>query len=57
MTTTAQAPRNVIFNGDCIDVMQAFDTGSVDFILTDPPYVTTATGRGVASPTTTTAAG
>lgn len=40
MTSNAQAPRNVIFNGDCIDVMQAFDTGTVDFILTDPPYVT-----------------
>lgn len=40
MTSKAQAPRNVIFNGDCIDVMQAFDTGTVDFILTDPPYVT-----------------
>lgn len=37
---TAQAPRNMIFNGDCIDVMQAFDTGSIDIILTDPPYVT-----------------
>ena len=23
MTDTAQAPRNTIFNGDCIDVMQA----------------------------------
>jgi site-specific DNA-methyltransferase (adenine-specific) len=40
MTDTANAPRNMIFNGDCIDVMQAFDTGSVDMILTDPPYVT-----------------
>jgi len=39
MTSTAQAPRNTIFNGDCIDVMQSFDTGSIDFILTDPPYV------------------
>jgi site-specific DNA-methyltransferase (adenine-specific) len=40
LTDTANAPRNIIFNGDCIDVMQAFDTGSVDMILTDPPYVT-----------------
>jgi site-specific DNA-methyltransferase (adenine-specific) len=37
---TGNAPRNLIFNGDCIDVMQAFDTGTVDMILTDPPYVT-----------------
>lgn len=40
MTSNTQAPRNVIFNADCIDVMQAFDTGTVDFILTDPPYLT-----------------
>lgn len=40
MTSNANAPRNVIFNADCIDVMQAFETGTVDFILTDPPYVT-----------------
>ena len=49
---TGHAPRNMIFNGDCIDVMQAFDTGSVDFILTDPPYVTRyrdRQGRSVAN--------
>jgi site-specific DNA-methyltransferase (adenine-specific) len=40
MTTTANTPSNVIFNGDCIDVMRSFDRASVDFILTDPPYVT-----------------
>lgn len=40
MTGNSHAPRNMIFNGDCIDVMKAFDTGTVDFILTDPPYVT-----------------
>ena len=40
MTSNAQAPRNVIFNADCIDVMRSFERGSVDFVLTDPPYVT-----------------
>lgn len=40
MTGNAKAPRNVIFNADCINVMKAFDDASVDFILTDPPYVT-----------------
>ena len=47
-----KAPRNVIFNADCIDVMQAFDAGTVDFILTDPPYVTRyrdRSGRTVAN--------
>jgi adenine-specific DNA-methyltransferase len=40
MTNSTKAPRNVVFNADCIEVMRAFDRGSVDFILTDPPYVT-----------------
>src|SRR3546814_18393355 len=40
MNGNSKAPRNVIFNADCIDVMDSFDTGSVDFILTDPPYIT-----------------
>ena len=40
MTGTNTSPRNAIFNGDCIDVMRRFDRASVDFILTDPPYVT-----------------
>jgi site-specific DNA-methyltransferase (adenine-specific) len=40
MTGNSNAPRNVIFNADCIDVMDSFDTGSADLILTDPPYVT-----------------
>jgi site-specific DNA-methyltransferase (adenine-specific) len=52
MTSNAKAPRNVVFNADCTDVMQAFDTGAVDFILTDPPYVTRyrdRSGRTVAN--------
>ena len=40
MTNCTQGLCNVIFNGNCIDVMQSFDRASVDFILTDPPYVT-----------------
>lgn len=40
MTNSTQAPRNVIFNGDCIDVTRSFERGTVDFILTDSPYVT-----------------
>jgi hypothetical protein len=30
---------NTIIHGDCIDVMSAMPVGSVDFILTDPPYM------------------
>lgn len=40
MTGNAKAPRNVIFNADCIDVMRSFDRASVDMIVTDPPYIT-----------------
>jgi site-specific DNA-methyltransferase (adenine-specific) len=40
MTSNEKAPRNVIFNADCIDVMRSFDRGSVDMIVTDPPYIT-----------------
>jgi len=40
MSINKQAPRNVIFNADCVDVMRSFDRGSVDMIVTDPPYIT-----------------
>lgn len=29
----------IITNGDCIPVMAAMPAASVDFILTDPPYL------------------
>lgn len=31
--------RNAILHGDCITLMQRLQNGSVDFILTDPPYL------------------
>lgn len=31
--------RNAILHGDCINLMQRLPSGSVDFILTDPPYL------------------
>lgn len=40
MTTKVNTPRNIIINANCIDAMRAFERASVDFILTDPPYVT-----------------
>jgi DNA modification methylase len=30
---------NVIIHGNCLDVLPQIDAGSVDFILTDPPYI------------------
>lgn len=31
--------RNTIINGDCVHLMRGMDRNSVDFILTDPPYI------------------
>jgi site-specific DNA-methyltransferase (adenine-specific) len=44
-TRTIQAPvtdtpRNTILHGDCLDVLPRLSAQSVDFVLTDPPYVT-----------------
>ena len=48
----AQAVRNTIRHGDCIKLMRRMDAASVDFILTDPPYICRyrdSTGRTVAN--------
>lgn len=45
MTIQTRTPRNTIFQGDCIATMRRFERGSVDFILTDPPYITHYRGR------------
>ena len=34
-----QLPVNAILHGDCIQVMRELTPNSVDFILTDPPYL------------------
>jgi site-specific DNA-methyltransferase (adenine-specific) len=42
--------RNTIINGDCLDILPQLSRSSVDFILTDPPYITrykSRDGRGV----------
>lgn len=33
-----------LYNGDCLEVMKDMDNGSVDLIVTDPPYKTTSRG-------------
>ncbi len=38
-TIQQQLPVNTILNGDCIEVMQQMSANSVDFIVTDPPYL------------------
>jgi DNA modification methylase len=34
------AHRNTILNGDCLGLLPGLDSRSVNFILTDPPYIT-----------------
>jgi site-specific DNA-methyltransferase (adenine-specific) len=36
---------NTIINGDCRDVLRTIPSASVDFVLTDPPYVGRYTSR------------
>ena len=35
-------PVNTIICGDCLDVMREIPAGSIDMVMTDPPYGTTA---------------
>src|SRR5580658_2743369 len=39
MTNAVQTLRNTMINGDCLQVLPQLAAGSVDFILTDPPYI------------------
>lgn len=39
MTKLALPPRNAVLHGDCIDILGTFASASVDFALTDPPYL------------------
>jgi len=33
------ALRNTIIHGNCVSILPQFAAGSVDFVLTDPPYI------------------
>jgi len=37
-TIKSRAPNSIVLNGDCIEMMKKMDEGSVDAIITDPPY-------------------
>jgi site-specific DNA-methyltransferase (adenine-specific) len=37
---TGTVPRNTVLHGDCITLMRRMPSACVDFVLTDPPYVT-----------------
>ena len=34
-------------NGDCLEVMRQIPDGSVDLVVTDPPYLIETTGAGI----------
>lgn len=38
-------PRNTILEGDCVEIMRGLPSGSVDLVLTDPPYLANYTDR------------
>ena len=42
MITYLEIPNGVIVRGDCLEVMTEIEDGSVDMVMTDPPYGTTA---------------
>ncbi|MCQ9156350.1 DNA methyltransferase [Acidomonas methanolica] len=44
-SNTATDFRNTILNGDSVTLMRALPRNSVDFILTDPPYLVNYQGR------------
>lgn len=37
--TPPTLPRNAVLHGDCVKVLTTLPEGSVDFVLTDPPYM------------------
>jgi DNA modification methylase len=50
MPPIATAPVNTILQGDCLDILPQLTAGSVNFVLTDPPYLAnyrSRDGRGV----------
>jgi len=40
LTATNAANRNTVLHGDCVEIMNRMQPGSVDFVITDPPYIT-----------------
>ena len=42
MTRVDLSPNATLYRGDCLEVMPTLEAGSIDMVLTDPPYGTTA---------------
>lgn len=50
LTTADAANLDTVLHGNCVDVMRSLKSESVDFVLTDPPYInryTTRDGRAI----------
>lgn len=39
MITSFLPPRNTVLHGDCIRILSGYAPASIDFVLTDPPYL------------------
>lgn len=39
MTNAIETPRNTIIQGDCLSILPQLPANSIDFVLTDPPYL------------------
>jgi predicted methyltransferase len=39
--TAVNAPNlNTVLHGDCVEIMRGMQPASIDFVVTDPPYIT-----------------
>jgi predicted methyltransferase len=39
-TLTDAANLNTVLHGDCVEIMRQMQPASIDFVITDPPYIT-----------------
>jgi site-specific DNA-methyltransferase (adenine-specific) len=54
MNTSPHIRKNTVLHGDCVNLLRTFPSESVDFVLTDPPYLASyrpRDGRTVANDT------
>jgi DNA modification methylase len=40
LTTHSAANLNTVMHGNCVEIMSGMQSGSIDFVITDPPYIT-----------------
>ena len=42
---TDAANLNTVLHGDCVEIMRGMQPASIDFVITDPPYITRYSAR------------